>query len=204
MRVELGYKFVNIEKKTNGYFIGYNSAEDPRIRNMETDDIDIYNIKTSSGARRVRLTALMEKYKGKIDVKIGQKVLADHYDVYLKKINPSNRTCCSHYDLDETRFIDYIPFYPGGALDGIVTDSTMARDMMLSGRWGNSCGIPFKASTFIEKNTQWIHMKPYLIDRPSQPWTDFSSAETTTNKTTSSATRYKKSNVKRNKTVKKK
>ena len=204
MRIELGYKFVNIEKKTNGYFIGYNTAEDPRIRNMETDDMDIYNIKTSSGARRVRLTHLMEKYKGKIDVKIGQKVLADHYDVYLKKINPSNRTCCSHYDLDETRFIDYIPFYPGGALDGIVTDTTMARDMMLSGRWGNSCGIPFKASEFIEKHPQWIHMKPYLDDRPSQPWAVFSSAITNkSTKSASSATRYKKSNVKRNKTVKK-
>jgi hypothetical protein len=54
MRIELGFKFVNIEKKTNGYFIGYNTAEDPRIRNMETDDNDLYNIKTSSGARRVR------------------------------------------------------------------------------------------------------------------------------------------------------
>jgi hypothetical protein len=174
MRIELGYKFVNIEKKTNGYFIGYNSAEDPRIRNMETDDTDLYNIKTSSGARRVRLTEFMEKYKGKIDVKIGKIILADHYDVYLKKINPSNRTCCSHYDLDETRFIDYVPFYPGGALDGIVTDSDLARDMKLYGRWGNSCGIPFDASKFIEKHPQWNDFKPYLIDRPSQPWTVFS------------------------------
>jgi hypothetical protein len=173
MRIELGFKFVNIEKKTNGYFIGYNTAEDPRIRNMETDDTDLYNIKTSSGARRVRLTELMEKYKGKINVKIGQKILADHYDVYLKKINPSNRTCCSHYDLDETRFIDYVPFYPGGALDGIVTDSTMAKEMSLSGRWGNSCGIAFDAKKYIDKHPQWSDYAPYLLDRPSQKWSVF-------------------------------
>jgi hypothetical protein len=173
MRVELGYKFVNIEKKTNGYFIGYNSAEDPRIRNMETDDTDYYNVKTSSAARRVRLTELMEKYKGEININVGQKILADHYDVYLKKINPSNRTCCSHYDLDESKYIDYVPFYPGGALDGIVTDSNMAKNMGLVGRWGNSCGIAFDAKKFIERNPQWIDYKPYLLDRPSQKWTEF-------------------------------
>jgi len=173
MRIELGFKFVNIEKKTNGYFVGCNSVEDPRIRNMETNDTDFYNIKTSSGARRVRLMELMEKYKGEINVKIGQKILADHYDVYLKKINPSNRTCCSHYDLDETRFIDYVPFYPGGALDGIVTDSTMAKNMSLVGRWGNSCGIAFDVKKYIAKNPQWIEYAPYLLDRPTQKWTVF-------------------------------
>ena len=173
MRVELGYKFVNIEKKTNGYFIGYNSAEDPRIRNMETDDTDFYDIRTSSGARRVRLTKLMEKYKGEINVKIGQKILADHYDVYLKKINPSNRTCCSHYDLDDSLVSSYIPFYPGGALDGIVTDTTMAREMSLAGRWGNSCGKAFNVKKFVEKNPQWMDQADYLVDRPSQKWTVF-------------------------------
>jgi hypothetical protein len=173
MRVELGYKFVNIEKKTNGYFIGYNSAEDPRIRNMETDDTDLYDIRTSSGARRVRLTELMEKYKGEINVKIGQKILADHYDVYLKKINPSNRTCCSHYDLDDSLVSSYIPFYPGGALDGIVTDTTMAREMSLAGRWGNSCGKAFNVKKFVEKNPQWMDQADYLVDRPSQKWTVF-------------------------------
>ena len=200
MRIELGFKFVNIEKKTNGYFIGYNTAEDPRIRNMETDDTDLYNIKTSSGARRVRLTELMEKYKGKITVKIGQKILADHYDVYLKKINPSNRTCCSHYDLDETRFIDYVPFYPGGALDGIVTDSTMAKEMSLSGRWGNSCGIAFDAKKYVEKNPQWSDYAPYLLDRPSQKWSVFKHEHVSNTKHGNS----KHSNTKHSNTMKKK
>jgi hypothetical protein len=174
MRIELGYKFINVEKKTNGYFIGYNSAEDTRIRNMETYDNDHYNIKTSSGARRVRLTELMEKHKGAITVNIGEKILADHYDVYEKRINPSNRTCCSHYDLDDTPHIDYIPYYPGGALDGKVTDSTMAMNMSLDARWGNSCGIPFDAHKFCEKNKQWKDYEPYLLDRPTQKWTVFS------------------------------
>jgi hypothetical protein len=201
MRIELGFKFVNVEKKTNGYFIGYNTAEDPRIRNMETDDTDLYNIKTSSGARRVRLTELMNKHKGQITVKIGQKILADHYDVYLKKINPSNRTCCSHYDLDESRFIDYVPFYPGGALDGIVTDSTMAKEMSLSGRWGNSCGIPFNVKKYIEKNPQWSDYAPYLLDRPSQKWSVFTHVNKHSNTKRSNT---KRSNTKRSKTLKNK
>lgn len=173
MRIELGYKFVNIEKKTNGFFIGYNSAEDPRIRNIETNDRDFYDIRTSSGARRVRLNELIEKYKGKINIKIGKKIISDHYDVYLKKINPSNRTCCSHYDLDKSLHSGYVPFYPGGALDGKVIDTNMAKKMSFCGRWGNSCGIPFNVKKYINKNPQWSDYKPYLIDRPTQEWSIF-------------------------------
>ena len=33
MRIELGVEHVNIEIKTDGYFIGYNAPEDPQIRN---------------------------------------------------------------------------------------------------------------------------------------------------------------------------
>ena len=32
MRIELGLDYIKIEKKKNGYFIGYNAPTDPRIR----------------------------------------------------------------------------------------------------------------------------------------------------------------------------
>jgi hypothetical protein len=178
MRIELGLQYVNIEKKTNGYFIGYNAAEDPRIRNLECVNSGYDDIRRHQGARRVRLTQFMEEYKGKLDLMIGQEILADHYDVYLNKINPSSRTCCGHYELDDRAFMSQAdrpkPYQLRGAIDGIVCDTKMAQQMTLRARWGSSCGTPFETVPFFQQHIQWREQEPYMKDRPYQPWTDFS------------------------------
>ena len=66
------------------------------------------------------------------------------------------------------------PFQPRGALDGNVIDTTMAKAMSFSLRWGNSCGIPFDKNKFCNENRVWDYLRPYLEDRPQQPWTTFS------------------------------
>ena len=181
MRIELGVKYVKVEKKKNGYFIGFNAPTDARIRNLECSNTGYNDIRRHNGSRRVRLTQFMEQYKGKIDRHIGEEILADHYDVYLNKINPCSRTCCSHYDLDDRAFVSDptrpLPYQPRGALDGIVSDSTLAKKMGLSARWGSSCGLPFDAKDFCRRNIQWAQQEPYLKDRPYQPWTIFTSAK---------------------------
>ena len=177
MRLELGLKYMNVEKKKNGYFIGYNAPTDARIRNLECSNTGYYDIRRHQGARRVRLTQFMEEYKGKINIAIGERILGDHYDVYLNKINPCSRTCCSHYDLDDRAFMSDPtrpkPYQPRGAMDGIVTDSALAKKMSLVARWGSSCGMPFVAKQFCERNIQWADQEPYLLDRPEEPWTVF-------------------------------
>jgi hypothetical protein len=65
------------------------------------------------------------------------------------------------------------PFQPRGALDGNVIDSNMAKNMSFSLRWGNSCGMPFDANKFCLENRVWDYLKPYLHDRPQQPWSIF-------------------------------
>lgn len=177
MRIELGMRYVKIEKKRSGYFIGYNAPTDPRIRNLECMNTGYYDIRRHQGARRVRLTQLMEKYKGALTVPIGERILADHYDVYLNKINPCSRTCCSHYDWDAREFMSQSdrpkPYQPRGAMDGIVTDSSLASKLGVVGRWGSSCGAPFIAADFCARNIQWADQLPYLLDRPHQQWTLF-------------------------------
>lgn len=177
MRVELGLNYVNVELKTDGFFIGYNAPEDPQIRNLECVNTGYSDIRRHQGARRVRLTQFMEEYKGKLDLSIGQEILADHYDVYLNKINPCSRTCCGHYELDDRAFMSDPgrpkPYQPRGAVDGIVCDTTLAKRMSLIGRWGSSCGIPFDKTAFCKQHIQWREQEPYLKDRPSQPWTEF-------------------------------
>jgi hypothetical protein len=210
MRIELGLLYVNIEKKTNGYFIGYNAPEDPRIRNLECVNTGYDDIRRHQGARRVRLTQFMEQYKGKLDLHCAEEILADHFDVYLNKINPCSRTCCSHYELDERAFMSQAdrpkPFQPRGALDGIVCDSTMAKKMSLVARWGASCGTPFDAAAFAQQHIQWRDQAPYLKDRPSQPWTTFTAndiekAPLSKNKTkvkVAKIMRLKRSNTRKN------
>ena len=188
MRVELGLKYVNVEKKKNGYFIGFNAPYDPRIRNLECENTGFYDIRRHQGSRRVRLEQLMAQHKGKLDVEIGKSILADHFDTYLNKDCLSSRTCCSHYDMDAREFMSQadrpLPYQPRGACDGIVCDSNLAKKNGMCAIWGASCGTPFIASEFCKKNIQWAEQEKYLLDRPTQPWTEFYNTHTQKQKLT--------------------
>ena len=175
MRIELGLKYHNTEKTKNGYFIGFNATYDPRIRNLECANSGFDDIRRHQGSRRVRLADLMEEHKGKINIEIAQQIISDHYDVYLNKENPCSRTICSHYDLDAREYMSQSdrpkPYQPRGAINGKVCDSTMAKKLSFMGRYGNSCGIPFMKESFCSQHREWAYLKPYLHDRPQQPWT---------------------------------
>jgi hypothetical protein len=181
MRIELGLNFSNIERKKNGYFIGFNAPYDPRIRNLECTNTGFDDIRRHQGARKVRLEQLMEENKGKLNVDIAKELIADHYDVYLNKTNMCSRTVCSHYELDNRAFMSQadrpLPYQPRGALDGKVVDSESCKKMEFYGRWGSSCGTPFEVKPFMKQNAQWKRFAPYLFDRPSQPWTLFKSLD---------------------------
>lgn len=179
MRIELGLKFHNTERTTDGYFIGFNAAYDGRIRNLECSDSGFNDVRRHQGARKVRLEQLMDKYKGRLSLSNAKTILADHYDVYLHKpANPCSRTVCAHYELDGREYMSDpsrpLPYQPRGALDGNVCDTKMAKRMSFCLRWGTSCGMPFYAKEFLKRNPQWKQQAPYLRDRPSQPWTEFS------------------------------
>lgn len=178
MRLELGLQYHNVERTKNGYFIGFNATYDAQIRNIECVNSGFYDIRRHQGARYVRLGDLMDENKGKINIEIAKKIIADHYDVYLQKENKCSRTVCSHYDLDPREYMSApgrpLPFAPRGAVDGFVCDTKMALKMMICGRYGNSCGTPFVKNDFIKKHRQYEFFGPYLKDRPSEEWTDLS------------------------------
>ena len=179
LRIELGLKYHNIERTKNGFFIGFNAPYDERIRNLEVNNSGFYDIRRHQGARLVRLGDLMDEHKGKINIDIAKKIISDHYDVYLKQDdNPCSRTICSHYELDAREYMSDPsrpkPYAARGAVDGCVADTNMIKNMSFCARWGSSCGTPFIAADFLDKNRQWSQLKPYLHDRPTQDWTDFS------------------------------
>jgi len=193
LRIELGLKYYSVDRTKNGYFVGFNATYDPMIRNKECNNSGFLDTRRHQGARRVRLTDLMEENKGKLNVELALKLIADHYDVYLEKENMCSRTVCGHYELDTREYMCEPgrpkPYQPRGAIDGCVVDTNMAKNMSFIARYGNSCGTPFIVKEFCDKRRQWAFLKNYLHDRPSQPWTLFT---VTNNK-----------NSKQNKTIKK-
>jgi hypothetical protein len=196
LRIELGLKFHNVERTKNGYFIGFNAAYDYKIRNLECNNTGFYDIRRHQGARKVRLTELMQEHKGKLNLEIAKKIIADHYDVYLhKEDNPCSRTVCSHYDLDAREYMSQAdrpkPFALHGAVDGSVVDSNLAKQMKFWMRYGNSCGIPFIAKTFFEKHIQWSNFEPYIFDRLTQPWTIFSTYKDKESKENNKSKQYR-------------
>jgi hypothetical protein len=182
VRFEQGLRFDSVTRTDNGFFIGFNAPVDPRIRNLECSHTGYQDIRRHTGARRVRLTQLMREYYGKLDLEAAKTILADHYDVYLKKPdNPCSRTVDGHYDLDNRAYMSDLsrpkPYAPHGTLDGKVSDSKLAASMSLWARWGNSSGMPFDAEAFLKEHIQYEDLRGHLRDRPARPWTFFTGGE---------------------------
>ena len=192
MRIELGLNYHNVETTDDGYFIGFNSTFDDRIRNIECSppntgavegapgNNDFDNINSSIGNRRVQLTKLMEKYKGALDTHTARIILGNHYDNYLGKSVANEHSVCKHTYADKNA---RRPFAPIGAYDGTVADSKMAGEMSFLGRWGPSCGGTFHKKIHCKKHPEWNRWEPYLEDFHRFPWTVFSMKNNWKNKT---------------------
>ena len=177
MRIELGLKYVNIEKKTDGYFIGFNACYDARIRNLECNNDGFFDIRRHSGARRVTLNKKIKEYTEsakRISVEEAQKIISDHYDLYLEKDNPCSRSICAHYDLDKREYMSQEsrpkPYQPKGAVDAKIGSSSMCDKMQFMARWGNACGTDFKKDDFCDLRHEWEYQRPFLEDRLKEPW----------------------------------
>jgi hypothetical protein len=178
-RLELGLKYVGFEKKRDGYFLGSNVAEDPKILRFETDAHET-DIRDSAIARRVRWKQLVPAAAGKLDLARAKQFEADHYDTYLKTTRPGGRTLCGHFELDREPAGPWpgVPFGPAGTVDAKVVDASLARQMSFAARWGAACGRPFDAAKFLAAHPQFDWMRDILPSRPAQPWTVFRAGET--------------------------
>lgn len=178
-RFEQGLKFDKADTlKDSGYFVGFNAPLDPRIRNFECVNSGFADIRRHQGARQVRLAQLMEQYKGRITAITATQIISDHYDVYNETETEGNsRTVCSHYELDKREYMSQpgrpLPYQPRGAVDGIVCSAEYAQNLEFAARFGSSCGRPFNAEEFLKAHSQFEHLRPFLKDRPCQPWTVF-------------------------------
>ncbi|MGA2073627.1 MAG: C45 family peptidase [Terriglobia bacterium] len=175
--LELGLKNVTLQRKTDGYFVSANFPINGKLCSEETkfrtDDQG-----ASPNARRVRWEQLMAENKGKIDVALAEKFLADHYDTFDKRNQPSERTLCGHVDLSPRGSQPWQgPYGIAGAVQNKATDATMARHMSLSAAAGHACGIDFNAEEHLKAYPEYSWQKPLLRDMKAYPWTTFSADE---------------------------
>jgi len=177
-RLELGLRHDRLEKSRDGYFLGSNIAEDPKVLRLETDANE-NDVRLSSIARRVRWKQLAGQSTGKIDLKLAKRFEADHFDAFFNHNRAGGRSLCGHFELDDQSWGAWpgAPFFPAGTIDAKVVDAAMARHMSFAARWGAACGKAFDAPKFLAAHPQFDWMKDLLKSRPSQPWVEFRSGE---------------------------
>ncbi|MBZ5582847.1 MAG: peptidase C45 [Acidobacteriia bacterium] len=171
--LELGLKNVTLQRTTDGFFVGSNFPADPKLTREETN-FDPSDRSLSANARHERWLALMQQYKGKIDVAAGQKFLADHFDSYQGKVDPGERSLCGHVELSPRGMGDWqAPYAPAGAVQNKITDAAGAQKMTLSAALGHACGLNFKAGPHLQKHPDFAWMKDIMRDMDARPWTKF-------------------------------
>jgi hypothetical protein len=176
MMFEIGLNKHAIQKTNNGVYYGMNAAIDNDLRETETDDKTLYDLKESSGSRNYRLNYLLnEKFYGKIDKNTSKEIISDHYDVFENKIAPNNRSICKHSE-NPTYMSNSFTKSPSlfGATDGKIVTSSMAKDMKFEARFGSSCGREFNISEFIKENPKLKRWKSYVKNFPSKEWVKIS------------------------------
>lgn len=176
-RLELGLKNVNLDRTTDGYFVGSNFPINANLIREETtfnpDDLSI-----SGNARHARWEQLMAENKGKIDVAAAQRFLADHFDTFEKKDDPDERTLDGHIDLSSRGSGGWVgPYGIAGAVQNKAADANMIAKMSFTAAAGHACGKDFKAAQHLQEHPDYDWQKPLLRDMDAYPWTTFSVAK---------------------------
>lgn len=182
MLCEIGLKESNIQTTRNGIYYGMNSAIDHDIRTKETSDQIWNDPSKSTGARAQRLNELLyDTYYGNISATNAKRILADHYDVFLRKDAPNNRSICRH--TENNNETGDKAHYLYGCTDGKVTTSALAKTLSFFARFGSACGRPFSIKHHIRKYPKYKQWEPYTDDFVSLPWTQITPATSRKRKT---------------------
>ena len=169
-RLELGLRYVTLEKTSNGYFVGSNFPINPKLIAEETD-FPANDANTPDLVRLRRWNQLMAEYKGRIDVEAGKKFETDHYDVITKEIDPNERTLCGHVDRSSRGMKGWQePFGPAGSVEAKVADSAMAEKMSFVAGNGKPCGVAFHAAQFLAAHKEYAWQKSELEDLKANRW----------------------------------
>lgn len=177
--LELGLHQTPLIKKKDGYFVSSNFAANPKLIREDTPGFDPNNAESSMNARHIRAEQFMKQHYGKLDIKLAEAYLSDHYDTYEHRIDAGKRSLCGHEDTSPVgeKVWGDPPYDPAGAVTGKVTDSDLAAKLSFIGRAGHPCGDDFKAAPFLAAHPEFDWEKPILHDMIAGPWTQFGANE---------------------------
>jgi Phospholipase B len=177
-RFEIGLKLHRVWRTKDGYYDGSNFPSDPELMKRETS-FDPKNMASSPNARHQRWKELIPANKGRIDVELGEKFLADHWDTYEGKEDRNFRGLCGHGDTSPSKEAAWSepPYSPMGAVTAQAADSTMAKRMMLRARAGHPCGEDFIADKFLKEHPEFEWQRPILQDMKGNPWAEFKAGD---------------------------
>jgi hypothetical protein len=116
---------------------------------------------------------LKQEYYGNITAANAKTIIADHYDVFLRKTRRNHRSVCAHGEMGTARRRGAPEpiAYPAGCVDGKTVDAAMARTLSFNARWGSACGRRFDSAKFIAKHPRFAKWKGALEDLPTEAWT---------------------------------
>ncbi len=175
--LELGLKHVNLWRSKDGYFAGSNYPIDPALAKEETD-FNVNDTSNSANARHIRWDDLLKENKGRIDLAMSKRFLADHWDTFDKRMLPSERTLCGHIDLSPRGSVPWMAAYaPGGAVQNKIATADMAGQMSFAAAMGHACGIHFKAEKHLDAHKEFAWEHDVLRDLDAHPWTVFKSSK---------------------------
>ena len=177
--LELGLQHTPVWRKKDGYFVSSNFARDPAVIKDETPGFDPKDTRSSPVARQVRWEQEMAANRGKIDVAMAEKFMADHEDTALGREEADQRSLCGHIDAAKAGVPQWdLPAYsPFGAVQGKAADSEMAASMSFVAHAGHPCGEDFLAAPFLAAHPEFAWESPILIDMKAGPWTVFSAGQ---------------------------
>ena len=171
--LELGTFNHAVDRTFDGVFVGSNIASSEQVRSETKFD---YGDKSGScTARSQRWTELVKSSGTPPNIEMAKKFLADHHDAFSGQDTPNRNTLCGHVELDARGAPEWElgPYYPTGAYDGKVTDSSLATEGAFWAHWGKPCDTDFNASSFLTQHPEYSWQQPRLKDIKAYPWTLF-------------------------------
>ncbi len=171
--LEMATEHERVWRTTDGCFVGCNVAQDPQVRTETRFDYD--DPGNACNARHLRWSRLVEQRRGQIDAAVARAAMADHLDVRSGTDRPGRASLCGHVEMEEQGLPewDWGPSYPGGAIDGLVTDRALAAKGQLWAHWGKPCDTPYRAAPHLDAHPAYAWQRPFARDLDPYPWTLF-------------------------------
>jgi len=161
-RLELGLKNVIWEKKKNGWFVGSNFPDSPKLIAEEVPGGWSKDPRRNGcEARRLRWNTLLNANRGQIDAEKAKAFLADTVDAVTGAKGATGRTLCGRND-----GLGILH----GATNTKVTTSELASHLSFWARMGYSDGSTFDAASFLAKYPTYAPFTGYLHDIPAREY----------------------------------